>query len=317
MAQNPSSGQKVDTGSKVELLVCTGGMHEGMQNVPDLRGKTVEDATRLLQKLELVAGDIAREPSSAKEGTVISTKPNIGTRVQAGTIINLVVSGGAEEGHEPVVSEQNVAGESIVKAVKAEPKEPPQKKEKQLETKQTDKKTETKTVDKKQENKSEKTDTKAVQVKTDAKKADAKSDKIETKTSQKPAEIKAEVKAEPKKEAKAETNSANKTSEVKAETKQEPKKETKAETKPETATQQQTQTKVEAPSKSGKVRYTIPPLTSPLSLKIIMQDAQGSHVLQDTTVKESKTISVSFKYKEKANVSVILGGETVWQENYK
>lgn len=286
LAQNPSAEQKVDSGCKVELLVCTGGASEGMQNVPDLRGKTTEEATEMLQKVGLVIGEMSTISSSGKEGTVVSTKPNIGTRVQSGSTINLILSDGTEKKNVPVVSEPTAPKDNIVRVVKAEVKESPQKKEQKVEAKIADKKTDTKAADKKTEPKTaeKKIDTKATDVKAEAKKTESKPVvKTETKT---------EVKAETKPEAKAEVKTA-------------------------VAQQQPTEAKVETPSKSGKIRYTIPPLTSPLNLKITMQDAEGSHVLQDTTVKESKTISIPFKYKEKASVSVILGGETVWQENYK
>ena len=76
-------------------------------------------------------------------------------------------------------------------------------------------------------------------------------------------------------------------------------------------------TEISAPSKTAKVRYVVPPLISPLSLKITVQDADGVRVLKDVTANGGETFSVPVKYKNEATVSIMLGGEKVWQERYK
>lgn len=311
IAQNPCGGEKVDAGCNVELLVCAGGVSsEGMVYVPDLRGKTAEEAEILLGKSGLIVGEKTEINSSVKVGTVASTKPAIGARVEKGSAVTLNISNGQKE-TKPVV-ETDATKESAVKAVKTveKPMKPVVKKE------------EKKAASEIKIEKQPKTDAKKAQQKEEAKKTVT---KTETKKSTKE-ETKSVAKTESKKETKTETKSVAKTA-AKTEAKQQPKqtetqkpKETaiKAAAKAETPTETKAaETKSELPEKSTRVRYVVPPLSKPMSLKITVRDAEGTHTLKDVTVKGSEVISLPVKYKGKANLSITLGGETIWQENYK
>lgn len=64
--------------------------------VPDLSGKTLEEARDLLQRNGLKIGDILeRESETVPKGYIISTQPPVGSLVRKGRKINIIVSTGA------------------------------------------------------------------------------------------------------------------------------------------------------------------------------------------------------------------------------
>ena len=70
------------------------------------------------------------------------------------------------------------------------------------------------------------------------------------------------------------------------------------------------------PQKTAKVRYQVPPLTKPLSLKIELMDDYGTRVLKDGTAKSGEYISMNVPYTGEARVTIYLGGDFVWQDRY-
>lgn len=68
---------------------------------------------------------------------------------------------------------------------------------------------------------------------------------------------------------------------------------------------------------TARIRYQVPPLTKPLSLKIEMVDATGTKALHGRDVKGGEFISLDAPFVTEAVVTVYLGGEFVWQERYK
>lgn len=71
-----------------------------------------------------------------------------------------------------------------------------------------------------------------------------------------------------------------------------------------------------APQKTAKLRYQVPPLSKPLSLKIEMTDASGKRVLKDETAKGSEYISMNVPYSGQATITILLGGDFVWQDRF-
>ena len=69
-------------------------------------------------------------------------------------------------------------------------------------------------------------------------------------------------------------------------------------------------------SKTAKVRYQVPPLTKPLSLKIEMADEMGTRVLKDGVAKSGEYISMNVSYSGEARITIFLGGDFVWQDRY-
>ena len=70
------------------------------------------------------------------------------------------------------------------------------------------------------------------------------------------------------------------------------------------------------PKKTAKIRYQVPPLSKPLSIKIDMKDSSGTHVLKDGIAKSGEYISMNAPYSGEAVITILLGGDFVWQDRF-
>lgn len=93
IAQNPAAPQQIPASSMVSLLVSSGPT-EGSSfiTVPDLSGQHIGLVREILEQSGLLVGRVTESPSQSPEGTVLSTSPNRGARVQSGTLVNIVVA---------------------------------------------------------------------------------------------------------------------------------------------------------------------------------------------------------------------------------
>jgi len=69
--------------------------------------------------------------------------------------------------------------------------------------------------------------------------------------------------------------------------------------------------------KIARVRYQVPPLAQPLSLRIEIVDRNGTRVLLDRQAKAGEYISLDASYEGQSSVTIYLGGEFVWQDRYQ
>lgn len=93
ISQDPEAGEKIKTGGVVNVIVSEG---TEIVEVPDVVGKSVEQATYLLPKTGLELGQIKRVYSSEPENEVIGQSPEAGDEVKKGTEVDLTVSRGEE-----------------------------------------------------------------------------------------------------------------------------------------------------------------------------------------------------------------------------
>lgn len=100
VSQDPRAGKEVERGSTVTINVSSG---PGKRLVPDVEGKSQEDAVRALTR----AGfrfTLDEEPSSdRRKGLVTRTDPEGGTEVEAGSRVRVFVSSGPEQVQVPGV----------------------------------------------------------------------------------------------------------------------------------------------------------------------------------------------------------------------
>jgi len=89
-----------------------------------------------------------------------------------------------------------------------------------------------------------------------------------------------------------------------------PKKEAPAAASPASAKEEETR-------HTAKVRYQVPPLSRPLSLRIEVVDPEGTRTVLEREVKGGESIAVNVPYVREAAVTVYLGGEFVWQDRYR
>jgi eukaryotic-like serine/threonine-protein kinase len=89
---DPEPGEKVDGGSKVNLVV---GKEQTSVEVPDLRGQDPQQAANRLAALGLdVNTQVEQVDGPGEEGSVAETDPPAGTRVEPGTRISIKASKG-------------------------------------------------------------------------------------------------------------------------------------------------------------------------------------------------------------------------------
>lgn len=95
--QTPDGGETVKKGYKVRVSISKGASDEG---VPDLIGKTLEEAKRIIEEQGYKIGTIDKKEDPSPEGTVLEQSPKYGEAAEPGCLINLVVSNG--EGKEEI-----------------------------------------------------------------------------------------------------------------------------------------------------------------------------------------------------------------------
>lgn len=94
IAQNPAAPQEVSATTMVSLLVSSGPTDgEDFITVPDLRGQALDIVRDVLEQSGLQVGRVSESASrQALEGSVLSTSPNRGAKVQAGALVNIVLA---------------------------------------------------------------------------------------------------------------------------------------------------------------------------------------------------------------------------------
>ena len=85
----PPEGSTVRKGSTVTLIVSRG---KEKVAVPDVAGRTREEAERLLRNADLEPAVTERESANADPGTVLEQDPSAGTQVAKGSTVELVVA---------------------------------------------------------------------------------------------------------------------------------------------------------------------------------------------------------------------------------
>ena len=72
-----------------------------------------------------------------------------------------------------------------------------------------------------------------------------------------------------------------------------------------------------AGGKVARVRYQVPPLTSPMSLRIEVTDPSGRRDVLNRQARSGENVQVEAPYTGECVVSVYLGDKRVWQEKHK
>lgn len=91
VSQDPAAGRNVKLERLVTIYVSKGGETVEM---PDLVGLTKSAAIERIQKMGLQLGSIYEKDSEKEPGTVLSHDPAIGTKINRGQIVDLIISRG-------------------------------------------------------------------------------------------------------------------------------------------------------------------------------------------------------------------------------
>lgn len=93
VSQSIDGGKKVAAGTSVGLVVSQGPKPPEKVAVPPVINTTLDNAKQLLSSAGLATGNVSyRDDNSVPSGTVISCEPGVGSSVEEGTSVNLVVS---------------------------------------------------------------------------------------------------------------------------------------------------------------------------------------------------------------------------------
>ena len=70
-------------------------------------------------------------------------------------------------------------------------------------------------------------------------------------------------------------------------------------------------------SKTTNVRYIVPPLASPMNLRIEVTDPTGRRDIFNRQVRSGESINAQATYSQECVVTIYLGGQSVWQERHR
>jgi beta-lactam-binding protein with PASTA domain/tRNA A-37 threonylcarbamoyl transferase component Bud32 len=105
LSQDPAAGTQAEEGSEVVIEVSRG---PRQAEVPDLTGRTREEARRLLEEAKLELGTVTRQPSDdVEEGLVLAQSPAPDTGVDVRTPVDVTISSGPELATVPFVEGQS------------------------------------------------------------------------------------------------------------------------------------------------------------------------------------------------------------------
>lgn len=91
LAQSPKAMDKAPKGSGIDLVI-----NEGDKPVPNLIGKSIADAKRLLAQAGLTLGEVKEvNDHSAVKNVVLASNPNAGTKIGAGDAVSISVATGS------------------------------------------------------------------------------------------------------------------------------------------------------------------------------------------------------------------------------
>lgn len=99
VSQDPLEGMVVKQGKTIKVNISKG---VEQNTIPSLIGRTVNDATFLIENYGYVKGNVSQEYNEMPEGVIIRQFPEPGSSAGPGTVISLVVSLG-EENAEVIV----------------------------------------------------------------------------------------------------------------------------------------------------------------------------------------------------------------------
>jgi len=69
--------------------------------------------------------------------------------------------------------------------------------------------------------------------------------------------------------------------------------------------------------KTARIRYQVPPLARPMSLRVEIIDDKGTRTLLDRQARSGEYVELEAEYVGEAAVTIYLGGEFVWQDRYR
>ncbi|MEU9250686.1 Stk1 family PASTA domain-containing Ser/Thr kinase [Streptomyces sp. NPDC048270] len=107
LEQNPKAGGEAEKNSVITLTVAK---EQSKAIVPDLKGKTKEDAEKALKAVNLKLGSVTEVDSpGAPPKTVIDHQPQAGSQLEVGKTVNITIAKAAQQVQVPNLGNKTVA----------------------------------------------------------------------------------------------------------------------------------------------------------------------------------------------------------------
>jgi serine/threonine-protein kinase len=103
VAQNPAAGDEAPLSATITLQISQGAEE---RPVPELAGRTAAEAEGILAQQGFEVAQALENSTSVPQGTVIRTNPGVGTVLEVGETVTLIVSAGREQVIVPNVVEK-------------------------------------------------------------------------------------------------------------------------------------------------------------------------------------------------------------------
>ena len=327
-AQNPSSPQTVDTGTKITLLVSSTGDESSLIQIPNVIGKTQAEAIKAIEASGLKLGDVQlKRSATVTEGCVVSQTPNAGLSVSTGTAVSISVSSAEAVDDLSIERETSSQKTAPIKRVIVENKEELEREAqdenlaKKPQSKKKTKEVAKQKIDVNKKVASKKELAKKQETLKNSKQKIAENTKTKKQLTQKTPDVnKSDSKFDVKK-----SDVTQQTKKTIGQTTQVAKSQTQltssvAQPTATVASNEQKKQTVEQSSYTGKIakiRYQTPPIAgNNLSLKIVINDSNGTRVLRDGVAHSLEYISMNTRYQGTAKVTIYLGGEEVWHDKF-
>lgn len=106
LKQTPAANSQAQEGSKIDLVISQG---SEQVDVPDVLGMSENEARREITAAGFIVGKTeVKEGEDDDKGKVIDQDPSPGTKANTGSMINIVISGGADEVEVPDITGKDV-----------------------------------------------------------------------------------------------------------------------------------------------------------------------------------------------------------------
>lgn len=92
ISQSPTAGERVRSGRDIKLVASLG---EEQLSMPDVRGLTLSEAVKILNKKRFVVGTVTYSDGTFERESIVEQTPAEFTRVPRGTVVKLKVNRGA------------------------------------------------------------------------------------------------------------------------------------------------------------------------------------------------------------------------------
>ena len=281
IAQSPSSPAKAAAGRKIDLLVQDGADANGVVTVPDVNRMTEKEAREVLTAVGLKLQGIDRVYSPLlPEGLAIETRPGMGSALRAGQgVILKIASQRRPAGYMGADSKTVTTENGTARRVSS--------------NRDNDKDTEKNQPSQTQPQKTT-AQTQTAKTPPEPKQQESKQEEefLGDEYRNTPANSQRASSAGSTQKSSASENSQKSSDPEKA----------SAPAKPSGGT------------KTAKIRYPVPPIGRPMSLRIEVVDPSGKRDIMSRQVKGGETISATANYSQECIITVYLGGEAVWTD---